>query len=153
MSFKIIVILGLQFSLVAVLFLGPFFERQRPDLYSLSFYFTLVFLLLNAAFATYSVIIMKHSFQVRPQPTQKGKLIKAWPFSITRNPIYLAILLSGISWCLFNQSLIATVALLLLFIVLKVKIRLEESFLLEKYKTEYSSYKKQVPQIFPLLKK
>lgn len=74
------------------------------------------------------------------------------PYHITRNPIY-----TGLLGMLFGTVLIYGIGVLLpvlvvSFLMLEIKIFLEEPLLLEKFGEEYIQYKRHVPQLIPSLK-
>jgi protein-S-isoprenylcysteine O-methyltransferase Ste14 len=79
----------------------------------------------------------KFSISAFPEPTINMKLITKGPYKYIRHPMYLAVLLATLGWVV-GDGVTASLAWLLLLVVLNVKIHLEEKLL----ESEFKSYKK-----------
>ena len=91
--------------------------------------------------ALFTLFQLRNIMSVFPTPVDGGKLIASGAFSISRHPIYTAIILSAFSFGIFSESAFRLIITLLLFILFYFKSNYEEQLLLLKY-PEYSNYKK-----------
>lgn len=80
------------------------------------------------------------SFSVMPEPAERASLTKNGPYRYVRHPMYLSVLLACSGVCVHNSSAFNWMCLACLFFVLILKIRREESLLLEQY-DEYKNYR------------
>lgn len=83
------------------------------------------------------------SWRIGIDEKNKAPFVKSGLFSISRNPIFLGMVLtlSGVFFCLPNA--LSLITLIFGFLLMQVQVRLEEEFLLKQYGEEYSSYQKQ----------
>lgn len=79
-----------------------------------------------------------------PIPKGNGVLVKSGIYSLSRHPIYLAILVTELGWTIAFSSVIGLFLMIPLFFVLREKAKFEESLLIEKFGAEYSLYAKKV---------
>mmetsp|Transcript_46127 Transcript_46127/g.93104 ORF Transcript_46127/g.93104 Transcript_46127/m.93104 type:complete len:234 (+) Transcript_46127:149-850(+) len=80
-----------------------------------------------------------------PQPTPNANLITKGSFDIVRHPMYSGVLLSSMGFALLTDSASRLVLTIILYFVIREKVRLEEKFLLERFENEYKDYKSKVP--------
>jgi len=150
---KAFVVLVLQAVATMLVGLFPYFEHGFYDMNPLPLVLHksvgFILCVLSTILLFSSVMAMRSSFEVTAKPKSQGKLIKKWPFSITRNPIYLAALPLGFGWAFSFKSYGSFVMTIILYFILLVKIKYEEKFLLQKFGLSYEKYKKEVPKIFP----
>jgi len=83
-----------------------------------------------------------------------GKLVTSGPYSLTRNPMYLGSFFIGagfllLVWPIWFLPLFA----LMFYFRFKQQVKKEETLLFKLFKSEYETYCKKVPHIFPSLKK
>ena len=71
-------------------------------------------------------------------------LIKEGPFKITRNPIYLSLILSMLGIAFFLSSITIAFMTMVLFILIDIRVIKEEEKLEKKFGKEYTEYKKKV---------
>jgi protein-S-isoprenylcysteine O-methyltransferase Ste14 len=74
----------------------------------------------------------------------KVKLLTKGLFSISRNPIFLGVIILFIGIFLIIPNLITAIILVTGFIVIQIQVRLEEEFLYKVLGEEYDIYKKNV---------
>ena len=73
--------------------------------------------------------------------------------SIIRHPLYTGTLLIALGYFFFNPLLINAITFLSIVLYLPIGIHWEEKKLIETYGEDYIEYKKEVPALFPRLKK
>ena len=93
---------------------------------------------------------LRRQLTVLPEPVRGKSLIQSGPYKIVRHPIYFAILIWGLGKLASKPSVETTALYLLLFGILILKIRHEESLLL-KYYSEYKEYKTKTASLIPFL--
>ncbi len=152
-STKATLILSVQLFFIVVIFFGPLIEHgqfvfQLEPLvpYKIAGFF---FLLLGAILFLASVAAMGLNFEVRAKQRESSSLVRRWPFSIVRNPVYLFGTLLCIGWSILMVSYVSALSTLLMVMTLILKIKLEETYLIEKFGEEYRRYMKEVPRLFP----
>lgn len=90
------------------------------------------------------------AFTVLPQPRADGALVETGPFRFIRHPVYSGLILAGIGATMARESLAAGVATIALAIVLDLKRRREEQWLVGRYPA-YPSYRARVKALIPFV--
>lgn len=85
-----------------------------------------------------------------PRPLATGSLVAAGPYRFIRHPIYSGLILAGIAVALIRVSLLVALLTLALAIVLDLKRRREEAWLLDRY-SDYTAYRAHTKALVPLL--
>lgn len=85
-----------------------------------------------------------------PRPLATGSLVAAGPYRFIRHPIYSGLVLAGIAVALIRVSLLVALLTATLAIVLDVKRRREEAWLVERY-PDYASYRARTRALVPFL--
>lgn len=133
--------------------IGPYLEHGFYDLSfePMTWYKWLGFglELLGAALFLASVSAMGRNFEVRAKQRDQSNLVRKWPFSIVRNPVYLFGTIMSFGFSISFYSYFSIVMTVLLVLTLISKIKLEEYFLIEKFGDEYRKYMQEVPRLFP----
>jgi protein-S-isoprenylcysteine O-methyltransferase Ste14 len=80
------------------------------------------------------------SWRIGIDETNKTDLITNGLFSISRNPIFLGILVSILGLFLALPNALSFALLLAIYIVIQVQVRLEEEFLKRTNESGYSQY-------------
>jgi protein-S-isoprenylcysteine O-methyltransferase Ste14 len=147
-------ILTLQALLMATIPVAPQFEHGffrglslSPSLFTV---FGSVLVVGGAALVIAAFRLLRRNLRAHPKPAGSATLVTTWPFSFTRNPVYLGLLVMAIGWSLWQQSLFAGALTLLLHWVLEIKIRLEEFYLRQQFGAAYVEYMARVPRFLPL---
>lgn len=83
-----------------------------------------------------------------PRPLAGGRLIRDGVYRSIRHPIYAGLILAAFGWSLFSGSPLAALVALLLGVVLDLKSRREEEWLLERY-PEYREYRERTRRFVP----
>lgn len=128
-----------------------FFETQYK--YLLPFWFMtedwLQHVGLAIAFASFVWIIlaqnqMSSSWRIGINYEEQPKLKRDGLFSVSRNPIFLGVLVSYIGTFLIIPNALSFSIMLLTYVVLQIQVRLEEEYLGSTLGEDYKDYKKQV---------
>lgn len=87
---------------------------------------------------------MKDSWRIGIETEKKTELVTKGLFSISRNPIFLGMILSLVGLFLLTPNAFTGLVLILGYVLIQIQIRLEEEFLATQHGQEYSSYKEKV---------
>ncbi len=150
---KASLILTVQLVLIFFILSGPYFEHRFYDvsLQPFTWYKSLGLILVSLGTTLFlaSISAMGKNFEVRAKQRNKSTLVRRWPFSIVRNPVYLFGTIMSFGWSISFYSYISFVTTTLMLLTLISKIKLEEYFLIEKFGDEYQKYMQEVPRLFP----
>lgn len=83
-----------------------------------------------------------------PRPRDGAELVESGIYARIRHPIYLGVMCLGIGWALLCGDLVALVAACVLAVVLDLKARREEVWLLERYPA-YEAYRARTRRFVP----
>jgi methanethiol S-methyltransferase len=114
---------------------------------------------LSLMLATFGVIVISRTFREYRLSSFIGLKEETTEFKQTgilkyvRHPIYSGTILIVIGFFLFNPTRSTLVSVCCIFAYLPVGIYLEEKKLIKQFGDQYISYKKEVPSIFPGVKK
>lgn len=87
---------------------------------------------------------MKNSWRIGVDYNDKTELIDSGLFQISRNPIFLGVIVSYIGTFLIIPNLLSFCIMVLTIVILQVQVRLEEEFLIKIHGDEYNVYKNKV---------
>ncbi len=90
---------------------------------------------------------MKHSWRIGIDYQNKTRLITIGLFRISRNPIYLFLIVALIGLFLIIPNALTLAILFAAYLILQVTIRLEEAHLEEQHGEEYKRYKNDVRRL------
>lgn len=92
------------------------------------------------------VLFMRHKTSIHPlRPERTSKLVSGGVYRITRNPMYVGMLLLLCAWVLYLQSYLTALGPVLLVLYLnRFQIRPEEKILHAKFGDDYRAYQKRV---------
>ena len=97
----------------------------------------------------WAVLSMRQSkLRILPDPAKEAVLVSTGPYQFIRHPMYTAVLLTCMGFVVNATGLASWLVWLLLFLVLNLKIRLEERLLNEKFQ-EYKEYTKRTKCLLP----
>ncbi len=87
---------------------------------------------------------------ILPRPRDDARLIQTGAYRLVRHPIYSGLFFAFLGWALKLHSSPAVVYSLLLFVILDIKARAEERWLMEKF-PEYAAYRRRVRRLIPFV--
>ncbi len=91
---------------------------------------------------------MKESWRIGIDEKNKAKLITTGLFSVSRNPIFLSIIIANVGLFLVLPNAFTLVIVSLSTVSINTQIRLEEEFLTKEFGHKYGEYKKKVGRWF-----
>lgn len=89
-------------------------------------------------------INMNDSWRIGIDKNSKTSLITTGLFRMSRNPVFLGMLMMLIGLFLMVPSFISLFFLMITYIIIQIQIRLEEDFLFNRHGQSYMSYKNKV---------
>jgi len=107
--------------------------------------------LISLLLGLWAVLAMKlHTLTALPSVRQGGQLCTSGPYRLIRHPMYTAVVLLLLALLLNDYSHIRLIMLLIVFVDLIVKIKVEEKILLAHYEG-YQAYMKKTKRIVPFV--
>lgn len=103
-------------------------------------YSGLVILVVALIWTITAQIQMKDSWRIGIDYDKKSELVTSGLFSISRNPIFVGMILSLLGLFLCLPTLFSSLFLALGYILIQIQIRLEEEFLLKEHGELYKNY-------------
>jgi protein-S-isoprenylcysteine O-methyltransferase Ste14 len=90
------------------------------------------------------------AFTALPHPREGGELVESGPFRFVRHPLYAGLIFASVGWAVMHLSLVAALAGVLLAVVLDLKRRREESWLVERF-AGYREYRERTKAFVPFV--
>lgn len=91
---------------------------------------------------------LEGSLSALPRPTPDGVHVEEGVYRRVRHPIYVGVIASALGYALFMASLAALLMVVLLAVVLDLKARREEAWLVERYPA-YAAYMRRTRRFIP----
>lgn len=82
---------------------------------------------------------------------EQHELVRRGPYALVRNPIYTGMVAATLGTALVGGSVLGIIGLALVVVAVLIKIRREESFLLEEFGEEFLAYRRQVRLLIPFV--
>lgn len=92
----------------------------------------------------------QNAFAAAPRPVEGGSLVRTGPYVWIRHPLYAGLVAGGLGIALWRFSLASLVCSLALFVILDLKRRREEAWLLERY-PDYAAYRDETAALVPFV--
>ena len=103
-----------------------------------------VLMLVGVALVLQSMYVLRKHFTAHAAVKDGTELVTAFPFNISRNPMYLGGLIMCLAWSVLQRSFLAGALSLMLLLLLNNKVRIEEKNLELIFGDKYLKYKKSV---------
>ncbi len=106
--------------------------------------------LLGIATTFYAQVAMGRSWRIGVDPRERTELVTSGPFALVRNPIFAAMLPTGLGLTLLVPSWVAIAGLAGLALALELQVRvIEEPHLLRAHGDAYAEYASRVGRFLP----
>lgn len=121
-------------------FLLPFWYLENDTL----IYIGWALLVLSLLFVWFAQSNMRESWRIGIDEENKTELVTNGFFAISRNPIFLGIVIANIGLFLVLPNAFTLLIIALSIVSINTQIRLEEEFLVKEFGEQYSKYKGRV---------
>lgn len=115
--------------------------------YPVAVYIGLVLLLLSFVWTVVAQDQMKNSWRIGIDHETQTALITNGLFSVSRNPIFLGMIISLLGLFLVTPNAITLLLLVVGYILIQIQIRLEEDFLQSQFGQAYIEYKQNTKRL------
>ena len=139
---KDLILVIVQFGLIILHFISIDYSIINKDLTGTKF-LGLGVVSFGLILISISLITLGRNLSPFPIPREKGNLITNGIYSRIRHPMYFGLISISTGNCFINFSFMKVILTLLLMIVLSIKIKIEEQYLLVRF-PNYSIYKSKV---------
>jgi protein-S-isoprenylcysteine O-methyltransferase Ste14 len=103
-----------------------------------------VLLVLSLLWTVTAQIQMGNSWRIGIDEEKKTELVQSGVFGISRNPIFLGMIVTLIGFFLAIPNALTLLILVLGFVLIQIQVRLEEEFLTKTHGADYEVFRKQV---------
>lgn len=107
----------------------------------------IVLLIISLLWTIIAQVHMKDSWRIGIDLNTKTELIQSGLFSISRNPIFLGMILSLLGLFLSTPNAFTMMFFILGYVLIQIQIRLEEEYLLKEHGEKYLNYSKKVRRL------
>ena len=130
------------YAILASVFLLPFPEFLLFSLFSNQILSWIGIIICYASLVWFALTLKTfgESFRIGIDEDTKDKLVTTGTFSLSRNPLYLAMLAFVTGMILIHSNLVACIAMVFFAIMINRQISREEAFLKIHYGSEYEEY-------------
>lgn len=143
-----------QVILAGLIFLGPRTVAGQPEW---PFPFPLVCLIAGGVLMlggcvllVAGIVCLGGALTPLPYPKEGARLIQRGPYALVRHPMYCGGLALALGWTLIVRGWLTLAWVVVLFVLLDVKSRREETWLGERF-SAYESYKLRVRKLIPFV--
>jgi protein-S-isoprenylcysteine O-methyltransferase Ste14 len=102
----------------------------------------------GATLSIWGTLTLGSNLSVLPYPKEDSTFVESGPYRVVRNPIYSGLILGSFGLALVLHSWLGLMYAMALLVVLDLKLRREERWLLERY-TAYADYHRRVKKLLP----
>jgi protein-S-isoprenylcysteine O-methyltransferase Ste14 len=129
---------------------GPRLTISDPAVVSLAGNVGSLFLGIGLAFVAAGIYTLARAgaFTVFPRPVATGQLVETGAFRIVRHPVYTGLISASLGSGLMRLSPITLIGAAFLLVILDLKRRREEEWLLERYPV-YAAYRSRTKALIP----
>ena len=140
----------IQFVLLGLILVLSYYLKQDYSSNMILYYSGWVIIFIGLSIGVIAVISYGQMVTANPYPLKEVQLRTSGIYGLVRHPMYLAALFFVIGWCILFFSYYAIIFPLFTIIFLMIKIKFEESQLVEKF-PEYKAYQNKTSRLFPLI--
>ena len=142
-------------TLIGILVAGGVADGTRPTEPSITETLRVVGsigIVAGAAVAGWAVWLLRGAtaLSALPRPIASGSLVASGPYRLIRHPIYAGLVIGSLGIAMLRSSLLTLALAVVLFVVLDLKRRREEAWLLEHY-PGYAAYRARTKALVPFL--
>lgn len=144
--------LVVQAGLFALVAFGPGSTARLPlwpeSVASITRVVSIPLMLAGVTLAISGVFRLGDSLTALPYPRDCSRLVKTWPYSVVRHPIYSGLIVGALGVAFWRASWLSLLYAAILFAFFDIKSRTEERWLTEKY-SDYPEYTTRVQKLIP----
>lgn len=140
-------IIGIWVSIALFSFAPTYYQYLMPIWYLNYEWLKVLGIVISIVSFTWIIVAqfqMSKSWKIGIDYSEKPELIKKGTFNISRNPIFLGVIISYLGTFLIIPNVLTFCVLILTYVVLQFQVRLEEEYLTNKLGNEYLDYKSTV---------
>jgi protein-S-isoprenylcysteine O-methyltransferase Ste14 len=126
-------------------FLSGRFLRWHPA----NFWIGASLVLAGLGLAIYARLALKGNWSITVEVKRRHELICSGPYRWVRHPIYAGLLLAFAGTALTIGQWSGIVGLLIVYVTLRLKSRVEERYMLDTFGDRYRQYQREVPALVP----
>lgn len=130
-------------------FLGARFLPWHPA----NFWIGTLLVLSGLGLAIYARLSLKGNWSITVEVKQTHELICSGPYRWVRHPIYTGLLLAFIGSALTVGQWRGVVGILIVYVTLRRKSRVEEHYMTETFGDRYRQYQREVPALVPFIRR
>ena len=140
-----LILVFLQFFIISLYFFQFDFLAQKQIIQVSPFSYSLGILIIIIAFIIILVSIkdLGRNLSPFPRPINNSKLVTTGIYRFTRHPMYYSLIFISIGVFIIKLSIYYLILTIILALIIKFKIALEEKYLINKFKN-YLLYKNEV---------
>ena len=110
----------------------------------------IVLAVVGIAMTLYAQIAMGESWRIGVDPEERTELVTHGPFGLVRNPIFSAMIPTGLGLALMVPSVVAAAGFIALVVALELQVRVvEEPYLVRAQGRHYLEYARRTGRFFP----
>lgn len=146
-----VLVAAIWISIVAYSFVPQMYQYLAPITYLESEYLKLsggVFMLASLLFTLLAQHHMAQSWRIGIDYTEKTPLVQTGLFSISRNPVFVGIMVFYFGIFLVIPNALSFGLMIALYVTIQIQIRLEEAYLMDIHQETYELYRKKVRRWF-----
>jgi protein-S-isoprenylcysteine O-methyltransferase Ste14 len=129
---------------------GVLFERFLPWSYA-TYWSGTALLALGLAFSVWARVYLGRNWSGTVTVKLDHELIRGGPYARVRHPIYTGLLLAFIGTAIVRAEWRGVLAVLIVFVALWRKLRLEERWMIETFGDQYRRYRERTAALIPFL--
>jgi protein-S-isoprenylcysteine O-methyltransferase Ste14 len=122
----------------------PFVPGSPPFAYS-----GVLLTLMGAGIAIWARFYLGSNWSGTVTVKKDHALVRRGPYAFVRHPIYTGLLLALLGTAVVWREVRVLAAIALVFVMLLLKMKLEEKFMVEEFDTEYREYARRVKALIP----